>query len=174
MSCSSQDALDSLIANLNYHSLRNLTLPEVDALVDLLDSYRPALKADIQNLACLLSLLIEDRCLPGWRLKLEMLSESQITSGGLATQSLKELFKFSDDYSYFLMEAASSDLSRPGTQALLFSQVDLGNQPNVSMASPDPSIPGPNDPSITLYTDYLSSPTSWEEMDRFRDDFVFT
>jgi hypothetical protein len=65
-----------------------MTLAEVDALVEYLDSYRPSLKADIQNLTSLLSPLIEDRCLPDQRLKLEMLSESQI-----ATQSLKELFE---------------------------------------------------------------------------------
>jgi hypothetical protein len=53
---------DSLITNPDERSLRNLTLPEVDALVEYLDSYRPALKTDIQNLTSLLSPLIEDRC----------------------------------------------------------------------------------------------------------------
>jgi hypothetical protein len=65
-----------------------MTLAEVDVIVEYLDSYRPSLKADIQNLTSLLSPLIEDQCLPDQRLKLEMLSESQI-----ATQSLKELFE---------------------------------------------------------------------------------
>lgn len=73
----------------------------------------------LKNLISLLSLLIEDRCLPDERLKLEMLSESQITSGELATQSLKELFELSDECSYFLTEAASSDLPHSGTEASL-------------------------------------------------------
>jgi len=67
---------DSLITDLDDHSLRNMTLPEVDALVEYLDSYRSSLKADIQNLTSLLLLLIEDQCLPDQRLKLEMLTES--------------------------------------------------------------------------------------------------
>jgi len=58
--------------------------------VKYLDFYRPAFKDDVKNLTSLLSPLIEDRCLPDQRLKLEMLSESQITSGELAAQSLKE------------------------------------------------------------------------------------
>jgi hypothetical protein len=41
-----------------------MTLIEVDALMEHLDSYRPSLKADIQNLTSLLSPLIEDLCLP--------------------------------------------------------------------------------------------------------------
>jgi hypothetical protein len=70
--------------------------------VEYLDPYRLSLKADIQNLTSLLLPLIEDRCLPDWRLKLEMLTESQITSGEHITQSLKELF---------LTKAACSNLS---------------------------------------------------------------
>jgi hypothetical protein len=50
----------SLITDLNNCSLQNVTLPKIDALVEYLDSYRPSLKADIQNLTSLLSLLIED------------------------------------------------------------------------------------------------------------------
>ena len=101
----------SLIADLDDHSLRNTPLAEVYALVEHLDSYRPSLQADIQNLTAHLSPLIEDRCLPDQRLKLEILTESQITSGVLATLSLKELFELSDGYSHLLTEAASSDLS---------------------------------------------------------------
>jgi hypothetical protein len=82
-----------------------------------LDSYKPSLKADIQNLTSLLSPLIEGRCLPDQRLKLEMLSESQIASRDHETQSLKELFEFSNDYLSFPTEAARSDLSQPNTEA---------------------------------------------------------
>jgi hypothetical protein len=97
-------------------SVRNMTLIEVDALVEYLDSYRPSLKADIQNLTCLLSLLIEDRCLPDQRLQLEMLTESQIASGEHTDRLLKELFEFTSGYSSFLTEAAF-DLSQPDTKA---------------------------------------------------------
>jgi hypothetical protein len=93
-----------------------MTLIEVDALVEYLDSYRPSLKADIQNLTCLLSLLIEDRCLPDQRLQLEMLTESQIASGEHTDRLLKELFEFTSGYSSFLTEAAF-DLSQPDTKA---------------------------------------------------------
>jgi hypothetical protein len=61
-----------------------MTLPEVNALVEHLDSYRLSLKADIQNLTS----PIKDRRLPDQRLKLKMLSESQIVSREHATQSL--------------------------------------------------------------------------------------
>jgi hypothetical protein len=37
----------SLITNLDNRSLRNVTLPKVDALVEYLDFYWPSLKADI-------------------------------------------------------------------------------------------------------------------------------
>src|SRR2546421_70470 len=104
--CSTPQLHNSWITNLDDRSLRNLTLPDVDALVEYLDSYRPALKDDIKDLTSLLSPLIEDQCLPDQRLKLEMLSESQIASGELATQSLKELFELSDDCLYFLTDAA--------------------------------------------------------------------
>jgi hypothetical protein len=57
-----------LIANLDDHSLRNMKLPEVYALVEHLDFYRPSLKADIKNLTSLLSPLIEDHCLLDQRL----------------------------------------------------------------------------------------------------------
>jgi len=105
--------LVSLITDLVDHSLRNMQLPEVDTLVEYLDSYRPSwpsLKADIQNLTSLLSPLIEDQCLPDQRLQLETLTNSQIASREHTTRSLKELFEYSDDYSSFLTEIARSDL----------------------------------------------------------------
>jgi hypothetical protein len=56
------------------------------------------LPSDIQNLTPILYSLIEDRPLPDQKLCLEMLIESQIASG-------EELFKFTDECSYFIGEA---------------------------------------------------------------------
>src|SRR6266566_513797 len=67
--------------DLDDHSFRNTPLAEVDAFVEYLDSYRPSLQVDIQNLTALLLPLIEDQFLPDQRLKLEMFTESQIASG---------------------------------------------------------------------------------------------
>jgi hypothetical protein len=55
-----------------------------------------------------------------------MLSESQIASGEAATQSLKELFEFSDDYSSFLTEDAIQSLKE------LFESSDETAHPNFS------------------------------------------
>jgi hypothetical protein len=71
--------------------LRNIPLDEIDDPVGHLDSYRPSLRANIQNLTPLLFSLIKDRPLPDQRLCLEMLIESQIASGEHATKSLEEL-----------------------------------------------------------------------------------
>ena len=73
---------------------------------------RPSLKSDIQNVTCLLSVMIEDRCLPDQKLWLEMLTDEQITSGELATNSLEELSKFTDEASYF----THSDPSHSATE----------------------------------------------------------
>jgi hypothetical protein len=93
-----------------------MTLIEVDALVEYLDSYRPSLKADIQNLIFLLSPLIEDRCLPDQRLYLEILTKSQIVSREYTNRSLKQLFELTNSYLSFLTQAAF-DLSQPDTKA---------------------------------------------------------
>jgi hypothetical protein len=148
-----------------------MTLAKVDALVEYLDSYRPSLKANIQNLTSLLSPLIEDQCLPDQRLKLEMLSESQIAS---RTQLLKELFEFSDDYSSFLTEAATQslkelfefsddfltetahpDLSQSIAEGSPYPLVNLGEQADGSTAFPSPDTVDQEDPGITSFTDYL-------------------
>jgi hypothetical protein len=147
-----------------------MKLPEIDALMERLDSYRPSLKADIQNLTSLLLPLIEDRCLPEQRLRLEILTESQIISGEHATRSLKELFEHSDDCSAFLIEAAYSNLSQPDTEASHAPSVNLGEQADSRTALPSPDIFDPDDPSIGSYTEYVSS-IGWEEMDRFGEDF---
>jgi hypothetical protein len=157
-----------LVTNPADHSLRNMQLHEVDTLVEYLDSYRPSLKADIQNLTSLLSPLIEDQCLPDQKLQLEMLTESQITSGEHTTRSLKELFECSDDYSSFLTEIARSNLS---TEASTNALASFGGQAGGSAALQSPYILDPDDPSITSCTDYLLSPTSWDEMDQFGEDY---
>lgn len=149
-----------------------MELPEIDAHVERLDTYRPSLKTDIQNLTSLLPPLIEDRCLPEQRLQLETLTKSQIASGEHAAQSLKELFEYSDDCSAFLSEAAYFDLSRPGIVALPPLSVDIGERANSRTALPGPSIFDPNDPSIGSYTEYISSVDS-NEMDQFGEDFFF-
>jgi hypothetical protein len=160
--------LVGLITDLADHSLRNMQLPEVDTLVD---SYRPSLKADIQNLTSLLSPLIEDQCLPDQRLQLEMLTKSQIGSGEHTTRSLKELFEYSDNYSSFLTEVARSEISQSTTEASLSPLASLEEQAGGSTAWPGPYILAPDDPNITSCTDYLLSPTSWEEMDQFGEDY---
>jgi hypothetical protein len=164
----------SLITDLDNRSLRNVTLPEIDALVEYLDSYRPSLKADIQNLTSLLSPLIEDRCLPDQRLKLEMLTESQITSGEHAARSLKELFEFSDYYSYFLTEAARSDLSDPVTEASPYPLASFEEKADGSTALPGPHTLEQDDPGMT-YTNFLflSSPVYAQGIDWLREDFSF-
>jgi hypothetical protein len=75
--------------------------------VEHLDSYRPSLKTDIQNLTYILSAVIDDRCLPDQKLRLEMLTESQITAGEHTNRSLEALFEFTDECSYFVAESTS-------------------------------------------------------------------
>ena len=94
-----------------------MRLLKIDGPVERLDSHRPSLKTEIQSLKSLLSPLIEGCCLPDWKLKLEILSESQITSGENETRSLRELFEFTDDCLSFLTEEALSDRSPLDTEA---------------------------------------------------------
>ena len=61
-----------------------------------------------------------------------MLTESQITSGEHAARSLKELFEFSDYYSYFLTEAAG--LSDPVTEASPYPLASFEEKANSSTA----------------------------------------
>ena len=91
--------------DINGYRLRNMILDSIDTLIEYLDSYRLSLRSDIQNLTSLLLLIIEDQYLLGQRLYLEILTENQIISRYLITQSLKELFKFINKYLYFLTEA---------------------------------------------------------------------
>ena len=100
-----------------------------------------------------------------------MLSKSQIASGEHETRSLKELFEFTDDCSYFLTEEAFSDVSQPDTKASTQPLMSLGEQACGSAAIPVLDILDPDDPSITSLPDYLSSDTGKNEMDRFDDDF---
>jgi hypothetical protein len=50
--------------------------------------------------------MIENRPLPDQKLCLEMLTESQVASGEHVTQPLEEVFKLTDEYSYFMSDAA--------------------------------------------------------------------
>jgi hypothetical protein len=91
-----------------------------------------------------------------------MLSESQI-----ATQSLKELFEFSDDYSSFLTETAHPDLSQSITEGSPYPLVNLGEQADGNTAFPGPDTLDQGDPGITSFTDYLflTSPVDPQDMD---------
>ncbi len=79
---------------------------EVNTLIRYLDSYRLSLKAVIQNLTFLFSLLDEYWCLPDQRLQLEIFAGNQIISRGFTVRSSKGSFKFANDYSTFLTETA--------------------------------------------------------------------
>lgn len=50
--------------------------------------------------------MIEDQPLTDQKLYLELLTESQIASGEHAAQPLEEVFKLTDEYSYFISDAA--------------------------------------------------------------------
>jgi hypothetical protein len=93
------------------HKFLNIHLPKVDALMENLDS-------NIRNVSCLLSSMIEDRCLSDQKMCLEMLTDEQIAPGELATNSLEELLKFTDEASYFTnydpSRCATEDSPNPG------------------------------------------------------------
>jgi hypothetical protein len=138
-----------------------MTLLEIDALVEQLDSHRPSLKAEIQNLTSLLLPLIQDQCLPDRKLELEMLTRNQIVSGEQADRSLKELFEFSDDYSSFLTEIARSDLSQPTTEASPDPLVSFRKQAKRSTALPSPHILYQDNSDLTHTKSlFLSSPVN--------------
>ena len=120
--------------------------------------------------------MIEDQRLPGRRLKLELLSESEITSGEHTVQSLKELLKYSDDddITCFLTESDLSDYPQSGTEASPHFVIDPDNHSRVNMASTYPDALDLGDPSFKSCTDYLSSPLGEDEMDQFGEDFFGT
>jgi hypothetical protein len=66
-------------------------LPEVDALVEYLDSYRPSLTADIENLTSLLSPLIEDQGLPDQRLNRPLIC---ISHYGMISRGVQDRMAF--------------------------------------------------------------------------------
>jgi hypothetical protein len=99
------------------------------------------------------------------------LTKSQIASGEYTTRLLKELFEYSDNYSSFLTEIVYSNLSQPDTETSTKPLASFGGQAGGSTALPSPCILNPDNPSIILYTDYLLSPTSWDEMDQFGEDY---
>jgi hypothetical protein len=92
--------------NNHIYRLRTIGLSAVDDVVRYLDLCRPSLRADIHNLTPCLYSMIEDRSLPDQKLHLELLTESQVASEEQATQPLEELFKLTDEHSYFMSEAA--------------------------------------------------------------------
>ncbi|PVH68831.1 hypothetical protein DL98DRAFT_542100 [Cadophora sp. DSE1049] len=79
--------------DLSNESLRTLTVRQEDAIITYLRQLKPGLKSDIQNLTTFLLQVVEARRPPIIKLKLELLSENEIGSGGHARRPLKELFE---------------------------------------------------------------------------------
>ncbi|CZR66024.1 uncharacterized protein PAC_15924 [Phialocephala subalpina] len=157
-------------------NLRELTAPQEDALIAHLDSSRPCLKTDIENLSSFLSALIEGQCLPKRTLTLEMLTEAQIRSGELEIRPLRELLEYSDDVNYasYLTDEALSELSQTESDASPHPPVDLEHQASNCVNLPNLTTSNDHNPSNMPYTDYLSSPIDWKEMDRFGEDFFYS
>ena len=151
------------------HRFRYIHLRELDVLARILDCYRPSLKSDLQNVTYLLSLMIEDRCLPDQKLWLEMLTDEQIAYGELATYSVKELLNYTgkDPYSMYLELPPSPIEWSPSPRA------SLGEQSNHStpFSGPDaPDPPHPENVDITISTiqeAFLSSPLKSPERESF-------
>ena len=148
------------------HRFRRINLPEVDALLENLDYCRPSLKSDIENVTVLLSLMIENRCLPEQKLLLETLTDEQTASGELAATSVKELLNFTDEDAYFMyldFPPSPEDWSpSPPTS--------LGEQSNASTPFPDPNALDQEKPVITISTiqeAYLLSPLKPSERELF-------
>ncbi|KAG4414645.1 hypothetical protein IFR04_012216 [Cadophora malorum] len=93
-------------------TLRDLSVPQEDALIAHLNQTQPTLKSDIKNLTAFLVQVVEHQRVPGKKLKLETLSEQDMESRERAGGSLKDLFEFSDEinYTYFLTDEALSPL----------------------------------------------------------------
>ena len=150
---------------LTNHRFLNIHLPAIDALMENLDSYRPSLKSDIQNVTNLLSYIVEDQCLPDEKLWIEMLTDEQIASGELATNSLEELLKVTDDASYY----TNSDPSHSATE----DSPSPGEQGNASTSFPEPDTTGRKNIGMTIssaHEAYLSSPLKSSEIEWFRRD----
>jgi hypothetical protein len=150
---------------LTNHRFLNIHLPAIDALMENLDSYRPSLKSDIQNVTNLLSYIVEDPCLPDEKLWLEMLTDEQIASGELATNSLEELLKVTDEASYLI----HSDPSHSATEG----SPSPGEQGNASTPFSEPDTTGREDVGINIssaHEAYLLSPLKSPEMEWFRRD----
>jgi hypothetical protein len=133
---------------LTNHRFRHIHLPEVDVLMENLDSYRPSLKFDIQSVTYLLSLMIEDRCLPEQKLWLEMLTDEQIALGELTTNSVKELLNYTDEDSYFV----DLHLPRSSSEGSPSPPVSIGEQGNASTPFSGPNTPDRENVGITTST----------------------
>jgi hypothetical protein len=145
---------------------RRITLSEVDVLVKILDCYRPTLKSDIQNVTDLLSLMIEDQCLPNQKLLLETLTDEQAASGELAVNSVKDLLNFTDEDAYFMY----LDLPPSPGEWSPSPPVSLEEQSNASTPFPDPNAPDQENVGITISTiqeAYLLSPLKPPEKELF-------
>lgn len=145
---------------------RRITLSEVDVLMESLDSHRPALKSDIQNVTDLLSLMIEDQCLPDQKLVLETLTDDQTASGELAAHSVRDLLNFADeDMDFMYLEYPPSPSERsPSPPA------SLGEQSNSRTPFPHPNAPDQENVGITISTiqeAYLLSPLKPREKEFF-------
>lgn len=139
------------------HRFRRINLPEVDVLTENLDCCRPSLKSDLQNVTVLLSLMIEDQCLPDQKLLLETLTDEQTASGELATNPVKELLNFTNEEAYFVY----LDLPPSPSEWSPSHPASLGEQSNASTPFPDPNAHDQENVGITISTiqeAYLLSP----------------
>lgn len=102
---------------------------------------------------------------------LEVLSEGQITSGELEIRSLRELLEYSDNVNCAspLTDEALSELSQTDSDAP--SYLPVVHQAGSCVDLPSIGSSDNPDPGSISSTDYLPSPTNWEEMDRFDDNY---
>jgi hypothetical protein len=103
-----------------------------------------------------------------------MLIESQIKSGEHATKSLDELFKFTDECSFFMNEAAPS-VYQSSTEGSTCSLASLGEQLDGNTAFPERHTPRrQGEGLVSPVDDYLlSSALNTLEMDSFTSSFLF-
>jgi hypothetical protein len=82
-----------VMANPITNSLRVLPRPQIDPLLDLIDTIFPCLKEELADLSKLLSYFIEHDRLPSYKLRLESLSRDELESMRSSDWSLKELLE---------------------------------------------------------------------------------
>jgi hypothetical protein len=111
---------------------------------------------DIQNVTDLLSLMIEDRCLPDQKLLLETLTDKQTVSGWLAANSVKDLLNFTNEEAYFMY----LDLPLSPSEWSPSYPASLGEQSNASTPFPDPNTHDQENVGITILTIQEAYPLS--------------